>query len=258
MHSADSQAVQQVSKQIKTAEIYEHLNHKTMVEVHRVISSTSEIASFYEDGKRHLIIAGSQTNGRGRMGRSFYSPPETGLYFSYKFYPDADCDISLITPAIAVFICEAISKQTGLNPGIKWVNDIFVNGKKICGILTQKHHDIFGTSVTVGIGLNITTVSFPAELSGVAGNLGEDIDRNRFITDIINALENYLSSPSCFGIDSYREKLLILGKRITYFLNNEEHTGTAINIDSSCNLIVLNDDGTESVLSSGEITMHKE
>lgn len=124
-----------------------------------------------------VIIAEEQTRGRGRMGRSFYSPPGRGIYMSFILKPRFDASKAvLITTAASVAVCRAIEKVTGVSCFIKWVNDIYADGKKVCGILTEAVTD-FETGqiehIVLGIGINYGTASgeFPEELAGIAGSL---------------------------------------------------------------------------------------
>ena len=109
-----------------------------------------------------LVAANEQTHGRGRQGKSFYSPADTGIYMSLVLSFSDGESISKITVIASVAVCKAIEKLTGLKPEIKWVNDVYLNGKKICGILCESV--IGGTDLTpviIGVGLNLSTTDFP-------------------------------------------------------------------------------------------------
>ncbi len=148
-----------------------------------------------------VVIAEEQTKGRGRMGRSFYSPPSGGIYISFILQPRFDASKSvLITTAASVAVCKAIENVTGISCRIKWVNDVYLGEKKICGILTEAVTDFESGRieyVVLGIGINYNTAqsAFPSELSGIAGSLldhgqqsGSGITRNRLIAELINRL----------------------------------------------------------------------
>ena len=122
-----------------------------------------------------VLIAESQTAGKGRLGRHFTSPPGTGIYFSLLLRPHCTAEKSLfITTTAAVAVCEAIEQVTGLNPQIKWVNDVYLNEKKVCGILTEASVDFENGGLNwavLGIGINIAVPEegFPEEIRSIAG-----------------------------------------------------------------------------------------
>ena len=146
--------------------------------------------------------------------------------------------------------------MTGLEPKIKWVNDIYIDGKKVCGILVQSV--IQGgkvRGVCIGIGVNISTEDFPEELCGRAGSLGKEIDRNIFVARVCEKLIQFGANISDRSyLDYYRKNSCVIGKDIKYYENNIEHFARAIGIDDNANLIV-NEDGEIKNLSSGEITV---
>lgn len=175
-------------------------------------------------------------------------------------------DSVLITTAAAVAVCQAIDKFTNLEPKIKWVNDIFINDKKICGILTEAVTDIeSGTinSLIVGIGVNVKTDFFPTELNEIAGSIFDKNEnrsiRNQLSAEIINnMLDIYNKLESRSFLKIYKEKSMILGERIKYLKNNEWFEGYAEDIDDLGGLVVLHDDGHREVLHSGEISVRKQ
>lgn len=199
-----------------------------------------------------LVTAETQTAGRGRQGKSFFSPNGTGLYMTLVFEAPNDC--SLLTPAAAVAVCDAL-KNFGLNPKIKWVNDIFINGYKVCGILTECFTNDNKTYIALGIGINLTTTNFPDELT-MAGSAEIMCDKTDLALEISNTILDYVKIPDTEKIlKEYEKRLLVLGKEITYFKNNIEYSATVKGINSVCNLIVEKKDGTEDILSSGEISI---
>lgn len=215
-----------------------------------------------------VIISEEQTSGRGRMGRSFYSPSDSGIYMSIILKPNLDIsDSVLITTAAAVAICLAIDKftATASEPKIKWVNDIFINEKKVCGILTEAVTDIeSGTinSVIVGIGLNVKTENFPNEIKETAGAIfpsdNSNSIRNQLSAEIINNVLYMLGNLKNRGfLKIYKERSMILGERIKYLKNNQWYEGYAEDIDEYGGLVVFHDDGSEETLHSGEISVRK-
>ncbi len=212
-----------------------------------------------------VIIADSQTAGNGRYGRTFYSPPGSGLYMSFVLRSSLINlpNVTMITSATAVAVCRAIQTVTGNNAEIKWVNDILLNDKKICGILTEAITDFESGSIdwiVVGIGINIDTQDFPDDLSQTATaifthKVGGTV-RNRLSAEIINT---FLSSNSCLNHNEmykeYKERLTLLGKRIRVTVGNEAFDATAMDIDEKLRLVVKKTDGGISTLSAGEVSV---
>lgn len=199
-----------------------------------------------------LILANGQTNGRGRQGNSFFSPSDTGLYMTAVFPAPSDC--GLLTPLAAVSVCESLEKY-GIEPKIKWVNDVFVNTKKICGILTELFTYEKNQYIALGVGINLTTKVFPSELSQ-AGSAEIECNKKQLALDILNRILDYIEKNNCTSIiENYRSRLFILGKQITYSKNGICYSATVTDINSQCNLIVKRADGTEDTLSSGEISI---
>lgn len=207
-----------------------------------------------------LILAESQTDGRGRLGRSFYSPSSTGLYMSAVIHPHAGfSDAVSITTATAVAVVRAIEKLTDIKPMIKWVNDIYVGDKKVCGILTEAVTD-FETatvaSVIVGIGINITTSFFPEYVADRAASLGSEILRNRLAAEIFDNLIELTDKLSFDSfIEEYREHSLVLGKPVEFTRNGISQVGVATEINNRGGLVVALPDDTSTVLDSGEISL---
>ena len=210
-----------------------------------------------------VVIADTQLCGRGRTGNSFFSP-SGGLYMSILLNPDTIYpDLGLITALSAVSVCRAIEKVTDKSPKIKWVNDIYLGKKKICGILTESSIAPDGTikNIILGVGLNIVFSGdeLPQDIRYKAGALfdkkEEPIDiKSILCAEILNSLFEILSDENSAGyIEEYKIRCLLLGKRISYKKNGTEYEGIAENIDDSLHLIVKNEDGGEIVLSSGEI-----
>lgn len=204
-----------------------------------------------------LVAAEEQTNGKGRQGKSFYSPAESGVYFSIVIRPEGELsDVVFVTSAAAVAVAKTIEEMTDLDPKIKWVNDIYTNDKKVCGILVQsiiKNGKVNG--LCVGIGVNISTTDFPDELGARAGSLGKEIDRNIFVVNVTKKMLAFASDIEDRSyLDYYRKKSCVIGRKIKYYKNNVEHFANAIGIDDNANLIV-SENGQIKNLSSGEITV---
>lgn len=200
-----------------------------------------------------IITASHQTNGRGRTGKSFFSPKDTGLYMTLLI--KANPKACLITPAAAVAVCKAIEAVTCINPSIKWVNDIFVNDKKVCGILSECFTVDKTTYISVGVGINLTTDEFPEDLPQAA-SLGIDCKKDGLSEMIAQGIADYINSPdNRFIINEYKSRLFVIGKTVSYEKNGVIHTAIVEGINDSCNLIVKNGDGSIDTLSSGEISI---
>ena len=214
------------------------------------------------DGKggEFLVIANNQTAGRGRQGKSFYSPSETGIYFSLVIRPDTSLQNAVTaTTAASVAVCKAIEKLTDLKPKIKWVNDVYLNGKKVCGILTEATTDFESgivDSVIIGIGINISTTKFPGDVEG-AGCLDVDINRSALIAETVNELMNIAGGDYASFIEYYRSHSMVIGEKIKFIQNGKTTFATALAIDERGGLEVGLESGEKTVLRSGEITVRK-
>lgn len=200
-----------------------------------------------------IITASHQTNGRGRTGKSFFSPKDTGLYMTLlvKANPKA----CLVTPAAAVAVCKAIGEMTDIRPSIKWVNDIFVSSKKVCGILSECFTLGKTTFIAVGVGINLTTAEFPEELNQAA-SLGIDCRKDELSRLIAKGIAEYINSPDDETVlNEYKNRLFVIGKTVNYEKNGITYTARVEGINNSCNLIVKNDAGVCDILSSGEISI---
>ncbi|HHX38300.1 MAG TPA: biotin--[acetyl-CoA-carboxylase] ligase [Clostridiaceae bacterium] len=215
-----------------------------------------------------VIVADSQQSGRGRFGRTFHSPPGTGVYFSFLLRPDAYHAPVHILPAIAaVATSEGIRETFGVENGIKWVNDIYIDGRKVAGILTEAEIDLeTGTQayVVIGIGINIYTPiqPFPEEISQIAGTvLGKNETlpngRNRLIAAILNHWE-YYSSPVHLAECShlFRARSVLDGQTVDVTIGRETFSASVIECDEKFQLIVETDKGERRALSYGEVTLH--
>lgn len=204
-----------------------------------------------------ILAAHSQTAGRGRMGRSFYSPAQTGAYFSILHTLTSPlCDAIAITSAASVAVMRAIRQLTGIQTQIKWVNDLYYNQKKICGILTEAASTGEGTHVIVGIGINLDTTDFPQELRGIAGSLGTQIDTAELIAEIYRQVSLYLQAPdNREWLADYRAHSCVLGKKITWADAKTTRVGTAESIDEDGALLIRNEQNELIRLHTGEISV---
>lgn len=208
------------------------------------------------DGLPQLIVANQQTAGRGRHGKSFFSPRDKGIYLSL-ILPIDPTTTSLITVTAAVAAARVIEQIGTHKADIKWVNDIFISGKKVCGILCEavSSSAAIPDCVIIGIGINlsITAQDFPQDLRTIAGSVfPEKISRSEIVAKVCNELLSLLAAPP--PLAEYKERLFILGKQIEYTKNSIKKCGIAMDINSDANLIVKCDDEYDT-LSAGEISL---
>jgi len=211
------------------------------------------------------LVSDEQTEGRGRRGKDFSSPKGTGIYLSVVIFPEENFNLSsfdLITVRAAVAIVNAIQNKTNKNPKIKWVNDIFLDGKKICGILSEADSDFESRqikSIIIGMGLNFTTdvSSLSESLQDIAGSLKpENLLRNEMIGEILNQLYIAFYKMSDFEIlESYKEHSLLLGREVTFKIKDVNYEAIAKDINEAGNLIVELKNGDTMTLSSGEVSV---
>ena len=243
--------------------------HFCQLEVHKTLDSTNEeIKRRVPDGGLHglTILAEEQTRGKGRLGRNFYSPSGTGIYMSILLKPDLDgTDAVLITTAASVAVCLGIQTVLGVEPQIKWVNDVYLEERKICGILTEAISDFeIGKidSVIVGIGINYRTTDFPEELEDRAGSLEAELSvpRNKLVSAILNEFWNiYEHLTERKFMEEYRKHSNVIGKTVRFLENNRWQEANALDIDNDGGLVVEyageNGETVRRILHTGEITV---
>lgn len=212
------------------------------------------------------VIADKQTSGKGRLGRSFSSPSGTGLYMSMIIRPKISLESAqLITACTAVAAAEAVEKLCGRDVSIKWVNDLYMNGKKICGILTEASLSLENKSLdyaVIGIGINVRSIRniFGSELINVATSIedetGLQISRSKLCAEIICLLEKRLDEiESRSFLDDYRRREMLTGNIISAQSGGKTITGTAVGIDDNASIIVEMCDGSRKTFSSGEANL---
>lgn len=208
-----------------------------------------------------VIVAERQTAGRGRSGRSFYSPKASGLYMSVLFRPEKAVPFHYITPAAAVSVCRALEMSGAKKLGIKWVNDIFSENRKVCGILTEIEF-VKNTSKTdfiiVGIGINLTTTDFPDSIRDIAGAVFENqcVDMKKIMTDILDSLfDFYYDIENKKFLSEYKQRSVILNRRVTLISGEQRKEAFVIDIDDDFCLVVKFPDGNISKINSGEVSI---
>ena len=206
-----------------------------------------------------LIISDHQSAGRGRLGRSFYSPLNTGLYMSLllKAKENAADNVQLTTAA-AVAAARSIEEVCGIEVRIKWVNDLYLGSKKICGILCESFLTSSGERyVIIGVGVNLWTENFPQELDAIATSLmPNDVRRDILAADIAKKLLDHYAYPdNTRMIEYYRTHSAVLGKKVRFEEGGKGYVGLAESIDVVGRLNVRIDEQTIKILSSGEISL---
>lgn len=231
------------------------------VKVYRSLDSTNTAAKkMAAEGAKNgtVIISEEQTAGRGRRGNSFYSPAKTGLYMSVILrIGELSADTDIYTVCAGCAVCGAIEALTDKKPLIKWVNDIYLDGRKICGILSEATVDIeIGCieSIVVGIGINLSTDDFPDGIKKKAGSLGESLSRSRTAAAVIERLFACLNRSREENIEDYKRHSLVLGMEVEFEKNGVKCVGKAIDIDSSGQLLIETAEGIQT-LNSGEISI---
>lgn len=237
------------------------------LEVHDSITSTNTVLKERAESLPdwYVIVSGRQTAGRGRIGRSFYSPEATGIYLSVLLRPDLPAEQSVrITTAAAVAACRAIEETTDRTPGIKWVNDVFVEGRKVCGILTEGSLNLETGGldwVVMGIGFNVYEPEggFPEEIREIAGPVEAERAgdlRVRLAGAFLRHFGKVCDSlAEASFAEEYRKRSIVTGQNILVLRNGQEIPAFAEDIDGECRLRVRYADGREELLSSGEVSI---
>lgn len=256
-----------ISSQKISELLNDELKNKIKIEVLEKATSTNslvkELASESDEG--FVVVAGEQTAGRGRMGRSFFSPGDSGIYMSLLLKPEIKPEEAVqITTAAAVSVCTALEHLGVYDSKIKWVNDIYISNRKVCGILTESSFNSRANKLdfaVLGVGINIYEPEdgFPEDIKDIAGAVFSERKsdlRNKFIAEFLNVFfEFYEALSSRNHMAEYKERSLVLGREINIIQGGNTRVGKAIDIDENCNLITELSDGTTEKLYSGEISV---
>jgi BirA family biotin operon repressor/biotin-[acetyl-CoA-carboxylase] ligase len=224
-----------------------------------------EIASDVNDGT--VIVSEEQIAGKGRLGRQWISPKGKGIWMSIILKPDIDpMHASKVTLIGAAAVFKALN-NLNIKALIKWPNDLVINNKKVCGILTEMsaelnkiHHLVIG----IGINVNIDEEDFTEEMKNIATSLkitsGDIIDRKALMADILNCFEplytNFINTNSISdSIDICRKNSIFIGKDVRIVKFNKEFIAKAIDLDDDGQLIIQCQDGSIEKVFSGEVSM---
>ena len=236
-------------------------NKDIKINFYKQIDSTNNEAKrvIYSEVKPAVFVSEMQTNGRGRLGRTFYSPSNESIFLSLLVKPNTSIGLK-ITSYVAVAVCDAIESLTGQNVGIKWVNDIYLNNKKVVGILCEGVTSLENNeleAVVIGVGINCRVQNFPTDIADIAGNVleGSTVTRNELCAKVIDNIIKNISDFSCCDImDRYREKSIVIGKDIKYIKNDEIRYATVKTINNDGALVVV-ENGEEKIINTGEISI---
>ena len=238
-----------------------------LIQVHEVLDSTNTHAKeLARQGAAQgtVVIAGHQTAGRGRLGRRFHSPKDTGLYLSLILRPNCPADrLMHLTCATAVAACDAVEQACRLRPTIKWINDLTLNSKKLGGILTEL---VFGSdgnvsAAIIGIGINCRLENVPDEIKEMACSLSDstaDTDIPRLAAAMILALERMnrrLLQDRAAIMETYRHNCITLGRQVRVLSPSETETGIAEQINDDGSLTVVLEDGQRKTVNAGEVSV---
>ena len=254
-------------------DILSHLSNthpwRETIHIFDTIDSTNTQAKLLaSQGAPHgtVLIARQQTGGRGRMGRSFFSPRDAGLYLSVILRPQcAPKDLMHLTCAVAVAACDAVEAATGFRPGIKWINDLTWGSRKLGGILTELSVTPGSDTVdyaVIGIGINCDKTAYPQELADIALSLqeitGKAVSPSLVAARLLECLaemDRHLLSDKEEILSSYQADCVTLGKQVAVHSPNGLYEATAMDIDSEGALVVKDREGNVYSVSSGEVSV---
>lgn len=255
-----------VRQRLQTRQLGSVLYHHTTVD-----STNTVCKQLAAEGAVHgtVVMADGQSAGRGRMGRTFYSPVNTGLYFSVILRENLTMPMAQqVTCCAAVAVAEAIESLYQLPAQIKWVNDVLYQKKKLCGILTEAAwncEDGQMDYMVVGIGINIrqTAVTMPPELHDIVSSLEESgceqVHRSVLLAEILNRFEMQLETlPEHGFLEAYRKRSCLKGERVTAWQGMEKREGVVTGIAEDGALLLQLDNGEQIALQSGEVTLHSQ
>lgn len=237
------------------------------MELHDTLDSTNLRAkALASAGAPHgfLVAADSQTAGRGRLGRAFYSPKHSGVYMSLILRPEcAPEKATMITTLTAVAAARAVEKLSGADVKIKWVNDLYIGSRKICGILSEAGFGMEAGQleyVVVGIGVNVRKMVFPPDLREIAGSIGNETDtvpdRGRLTAEILNELERvYGQLETGEFLEESRRRSNVIGRDVLVIEGGRQYPARALDIDDRGHLVIRDRKGNTSSLGFGEVSL---
>lgn len=207
-----------------------------------------------------VVVANRQTGGRGRLGRAF-SSPEGGLYFSLVLSGKDIINPDLLTTSASLAVSRALERLSGIKTDIKWVNDLYLNGKKVVGILSEglvniEEGGLSEVVIGIGVNLNVNPEQYPEEVRAIATSFYPDgsapFSRSKAIAECVNEVIKIQNEDF---LDEYREKCFILGQSLYVLRNGNKREALALSIDDFGHLVVKYEDNTIEALSSGEVSL---
>jgi len=243
----------------------EHIGREMMT--YDSVDSTNNTAKRLvgeSDKEGTVILADSQTQGKGRLGRAWYSEEKVGIYLSILLKPSLPPEqIAQITLVAGVALVEAINEFSRVRAYLKWPNDILLNGKKVAGILTENFQEKKHSGIILGIGINVNHSRFPVHLQHIATSMamenGEIYERLPLITFLLNHMDqeyrSFLNEGISNIVSQWNLNSEMFGKHISLTQGTETFIGTAMKLDEEGQLVILMDNGEEIAFDSGEVTL---
>jgi len=226
-----------------------------------VDSTNTYLKALAADGERDLcVMADRQTGGRGRLGRTFESPAGAGLYMSFVCAPGEGICAETVTARAAVAVAQAIEELCGLSVTVKWVNDLHVNGRKICGILAESGIDPITATpkyFVMGIGINLRRGALSKELTHIATSVEDEGGVVPEADTLCRRILEKFHQCDSF-VEEYRCRQNLTGNRVTVYRGRDVFSAVAVDVDDRCAMVLRLDDGSMMVLNSGEISLRKE
>ena len=258
-----------ILEELKLKRKLNKLSKDLSIKVYKKIDSTNTRAKIFAENKigtNAVFIANEQTAGRGRLGRTFVSSKGKGLYLSILLNEKLPPDFATaLTTYMAVIASRAIKTVTGVQPQIKWVNDLYLSGKKCAGILTEGKAADNGQSLSyavVGIGINLLSQDFPDDVKSIATTLEDECKKRIGSIDIAShIISGFFENLSLVGsselAEEYRRHSFLIGERVNVIKPTSTYTASVKGITDRCELILTLDDGKEEILSTGEVSVRK-
>ena len=256
-----------ILEELKLKRKLNKLSTDLSIKVYKKIDSTNTRAKIFAENKigtNAVFIANEQTAGRGRLGRTFVSLKGKGLYLSILLNEKLPPEFATsLTTYMAVIASRAISSLSGVTPDIKWVNDLYLGGKKCAGILTEGKSSESGDALdfaVVGIGINLYKQEFPDEVKAIATTLEDESERKVNRCDLAALIvkeffENLHLVGSPEIAEEYKSRSFLIGKQVTVIKPTLEYNATVKNITDKCELLLTLEDGREEILSTGEVSV---
>lgn len=249
---------------LSTEIIYSHLRVSTYhITIEDTLPSTNTIlkdAAFRGAPHGEVLVANRQSAGRGRLGRDFFSPAESGVYMSILLRPTLPLSVAAgrITTLAALATARAIARTSGIEVEIKWVNDLLIKGKKVCGILAEAISMGEEYAIVLGIGINVRSTTLPPELAQIATSLaahGNPPARNELIAAILDELETLDPSAPETWMDEYKKRSAVIGKSVCILpFDDKPYKAKAIDVTNDGALVIDNGQSRWEIV-SGEVSL---